>query len=75
LSIHAKRSAKEGEAKLTGKYPGIWISVGGSMSEKFITFALSAMLFAFSYSASPQQPKKVKRVEYLTGLSICKTIP
>jgi putative tryptophan/tyrosine transport system substrate-binding protein len=40
------------------------------MSEKFITFALSAMLIALSSSAEAQQPTKVPRVAYVTGASL-----
>ena len=36
------------------------------MSEKFITFALGAMLLAFSLPADAQQPKKVPRIGYLS---------
>jgi ABC-type uncharacterized transport system substrate-binding protein len=37
------------------------------MSEKFITFALSAMLLALCTSADAQQPKKIARIGYLTA--------
>lgn len=36
------------------------------MSEKFITFALSAMLLALCTPAEAQQPKKIPRIGYLT---------
>jgi putative ABC transport system substrate-binding protein len=37
------------------------------MKNKIITLTLSAMLFALSYSASAQQPKKVFRIGYLSA--------
>ena len=37
------------------------------MSKKVICVALCAMLFALSYSASAQQPKKVSRIGYLSS--------
>jgi putative ABC transport system substrate-binding protein len=41
-----------------------------SMSKRIICFALSAMLFALSYSASAQRPAAVPRIGYLSGSSI-----
>jgi putative tryptophan/tyrosine transport system substrate-binding protein len=38
------------------------------MWKKIVGFTLSAMLFALSYSASAQQPKKVPRIGYLSGV-------
>ena len=40
------------------------------MSEKFITFALSAMLFALCVPAQAQQPGKVARIGFLTAASL-----
>jgi hypothetical protein len=41
------------------------------MSEKFITFALSAMLFTLGYSASAQEPAgKLPRIGFLSRISI-----
>jgi putative tryptophan/tyrosine transport system substrate-binding protein len=40
------------------------------MKKKISVFALCAMLFALSYSASAQQSKKVPRIGYLTGASL-----
>jgi hypothetical protein len=37
------------------------------MHKKITVLTLCAMLFALSYSASAQQPKKVPRIGYLTG--------
>src|SRR5262245_30730812 len=37
------------------------------MSKKILYVALSAMLFALSYSASARQPKKVFRIGYLSS--------
>ena len=40
------------------------------MNKKIIGFALSTMLFALSFPAQAQQPKKVPRIGYLTGSSL-----
>ena len=37
------------------------------MSVKIFRLTLCAMLFALSYSASAQQPKKIPRIGYLLG--------
>jgi hypothetical protein len=37
------------------------------MKRKIIGLTLSAMLFALSYSASAQQPKKIFRIGYLSS--------
>ena len=39
-----------------------------SRTKKVFCVALCAMLFALSYSASAQQPKKVHRIGYLSGV-------
>ena len=38
------------------------------MRKKFIALALSAMLFALSLSAQAQQPKKIPRIGYVSGV-------
>jgi putative tryptophan/tyrosine transport system substrate-binding protein len=38
------------------------------MKTKIMVLALCVMLFALSYSASAQQPKKVPRIGYLSGV-------
>jgi putative tryptophan/tyrosine transport system substrate-binding protein len=39
------------------------------MGKRFLGFTLSAVLLAYSFSASAQQPKKVPRIGYLAGAS------
>ena len=38
------------------------------MKKKITVLTLCAMLFALSYSASAQQPKKVPRIGYLSSV-------
>ena len=40
------------------------------MTIKILSLALCAMIFALSYSASAQQPKKVPRIGFLSGVSL-----
>jgi hypothetical protein len=40
------------------------------MKKKIIGFALGALLFALSFPAEAQQPKKVTRIGYLSSLSL-----
>jgi putative tryptophan/tyrosine transport system substrate-binding protein len=40
------------------------------VSKRICSFALGAMLFALSYSASAQQPAKIPRIGYLTASSL-----
>jgi putative tryptophan/tyrosine transport system substrate-binding protein len=44
-----------------------WMETEKDMKKKITVLTLCAMLFALSYSASAQQPKKVPRIGYLTG--------
>ena len=43
------------------------LETGKEMKKKITVLTLCAMLFAFSYSASAQQPKKVSRIGYLSS--------
>jgi hypothetical protein len=43
------------------------------MRKNIIRLTLCAMLFALSYSASAQQPKKVPRIGFLEGASIAES--
>jgi putative ABC transport system substrate-binding protein len=52
-----------GECQVSGDE---WIEAEKKMKMKIRVLALSAILFALSYSASAQQPKKVPRIGYLS---------
>jgi putative ABC transport system substrate-binding protein len=45
------------------------------MNDKILVFALSAMLFALSFPAEAQQPKKVPRIGYLRFASVASVNP